>query len=184
MAIFCPPCFELVCVVSSFSLFVSQMMKRLILHKPNINLCLPAVPGFKPKMLVVPPSGSGQSRKGFRTFHFWFFTLLGLSLPYRMWFYNQCDQLRVSVVKETSADILRNNTSAFRWFSTRKPAAALTDTGDETFRELMQALALYNKEDDAILEQAIQPINTIDLRERGAAEGAVDTVAEGGESIE
>ena len=38
-------------------------------------------------------------------------TLLGLSLPYRIWFAKHCDEIRVTVVKETTGNV-QTSTSA------------------------------------------------------------------------
>jgi len=64
----------------------------------NIN-----VKGFKPRMLAVRPVQGVSSTKLFRIHLYWFFTLIGLTLPFRMWFSKHCDVVRVTVVKETSS---------------------------------------------------------------------------------
>jgi len=57
------------------------------------------VDGFRPKVLVsrviVGPAGTGIVRMHF----FWIFTLMGLTVPYRMWFARHCDELSAVVTK-------------------------------------------------------------------------------------
>ena len=60
------------------------------------------VEGFKPKLLgvrtVVGGPGTGRHRLSF----FWLFTLLGLTVPYRIWFERRCDRIEVVLAKEVS----------------------------------------------------------------------------------
>jgi len=49
--------------------------------------------GFQSRVLLGPVGR-------FSLRNYWIFTLLGLTLPYRIWFYNACDHLRLNVVKE------------------------------------------------------------------------------------
>ena len=67
------------------------------------------VPGYKPRLLAVrtaadsPISSLAATQlSGLRRL-FWFFTMTGLSLPFRIWFERRCDYLRVVVVKEASS---------------------------------------------------------------------------------
>ena len=69
------------------------------------------VDGFRPKLLAVRPlrriRGSKRiipSAALFRQHVYVLYTLLGLSLPYRIWFARHCDEIRVTVVKETSIE--------------------------------------------------------------------------------
>ena len=69
------------------------------------------VDGFRLKLLAVRPvrhiRGSKRmipSAALFRQHVYVLFTLLGLSLPYRIWFARHCDKIRVTVVKETSIE--------------------------------------------------------------------------------
>lgn len=64
------------------------------------------VKGFKPKLLVVRPTANRHCRF-FRLIFFWAFTLVGLTLPYRIWFSRQCDELCMMIVKETSTGKMR-----------------------------------------------------------------------------
>jgi len=111
------------------------------------------VKGFKRRMLAIRPVEGIPSAKLFRLNAFWTFTLLGLSLPYRLWFARHCDYLRVSVVKETHAQ-LEEKSSFSSWFSYYKSSPATTSgssTGDsvkEVFRQKMQSLFLYTKNED------------------------------------
>jgi len=58
------------------------------------------IPSFKPKLLAVRSSKSLIDRI-FTIQMFWVFTLLGLSVPFRVWFAHRCDELHIMVVKET-----------------------------------------------------------------------------------
>ena len=69
------------------------------------------VDGFRPKLLAVRPvrriRGSKRmipSAALFRQHVYVLFTLLGLSLPYQIWFVRHCDKICVTVVKETSIE--------------------------------------------------------------------------------
>jgi TMEM151 family len=110
------------------------------------------VNGFKPRLLAVRPA----SRKVFaqQRVVYWICTLLGLTVPFRMWFSDNCDEIRVTVVKEllpsgstppaspTDAQKRGNYKS---WFISSSPSTAQDDT--ITFRSMMQGLRLYtNKE--------------------------------------
>ncbi|KAG7351121.1 Tmem151 family protein [Nitzschia inconspicua] len=60
------------------------------------------VAGYRPRMLAVRPRKNRAARL-FRLHFFWVFTLLGLTVPYRIWFKQHCDFVRVAVVKEISS---------------------------------------------------------------------------------
>lgn len=61
------------------------------------------IPGFKPKLLAVRSLGNRLASKIFTIQVFWIFTLLGLTVPFRVWFTNRCDELHIMVVKETDS---------------------------------------------------------------------------------
>lgn len=70
------------------------------LHYSNLLIL---VKGFKPKLLAV-RTVIGAPKTGIVKYHlFWLFTLLGLTVPYRKWFSSHCDDLCVTIVKETTA---------------------------------------------------------------------------------
>lgn len=100
------------------------------------------VEGFKPRMLAVRDVEGVPSAKLFRIQLFWLFTLLGLTVPYRIWFARHCDELRVTVVKETSSEKPSSWTKK-GWFSRK-----LEENFGEEFRKRMQEFALYKKVDD------------------------------------
>ncbi|KAG7354210.1 Tmem151 family protein [Nitzschia inconspicua] len=60
------------------------------------------VDGYRPRMLAVRPRKNRAARL-FRLHFFWVFTLLGLTVPYRIWFKQHCDFVRVAIVKEISS---------------------------------------------------------------------------------
>eukprot|EP00587_Corethron_hystrix_P007068 CAMPEP_0113301714 /NCGR_PEP_ID=MMETSP0010_2-20120614/2823_1 /TAXON_ID=216773 ORGANISM="Corethron hystrix, Strain 308" /NCGR_SAMPLE_ID=MMETSP0010_2 /ASSEMBLY_ACC=CAM_ASM_000155 /LENGTH=274 /DNA_ID=CAMNT_0000155373 /DNA_START=663 /DNA_END=1487 /DNA_ORIENTATION=- /assembly_acc=CAM_ASM_000155 len=57
------------------------------------------VEGFRPKVLVSHTVLGPKGTKIVRMHYFWIFTLLGLTIPYRIWFSRHCDELAISVIK-------------------------------------------------------------------------------------
>jgi hypothetical protein len=94
----------------------------------------------------------------FRQHVYVLFALLGLSLPYRIWFARHCDEIRVTVVKETSVEekksaretreaVVEKSSSWFfplpwGWGSSQSSSA--TETAQELFRRRMRELSLYD----------------------------------------
>jgi hypothetical protein len=118
------------------------------------------VAGFSSRLLAV-----RRRSKLFRLQLFWLFTLLGLSVPYRVWFSNHCDAIRVSVIKETSVDPPPESKKS--WFRTSDQTSG---SHDEIFRSMMQQLKLYasdESEDEtaAVLEDVEAAITAESLRE-------------------
>lgn len=114
--------------------------------------------GFRPKLLAVRPvrRASYLSSALFRQHVYVLFTLLGLSLPYRIWFAKHCDEVRVTVVKETKVeapnteeDVVGAKSSWFRgkWTRGSSLSAAAMDSqrAQELFRLRMQSFSLYEK---------------------------------------
>jgi hypothetical protein len=145
---------------SSSSASSTAMLDEFAEFSTHIN-----VAGFQPRLLAVRQQYQPPSRlqgfywhdtvnKLFRLHYFWLFTLLGLTLPYRIWFDRHCDELRVSVVKETSTMPISSPSFSSSylsrgWFS-GKAQAAPGAASIENFRELMERLQLYTKQDTAI----------------------------------
>ena len=105
----------------------------------NIN-----VPGFKRRVLAV-RSEAIKTRK-FSLSAFWLSTLLLMTVPYRMWFASQCDEVRVTVVKETFLTPPRPADYSQRgWlsslYSSSNSSKPLVE--DENFRDLMRQIRLY-----------------------------------------
>lgn len=102
------------------------------------------VPGFKRRILAVRPDAS-KSRM-FSLTAFWISTLLLLTVPYRMWFADQCDEVRVTVVKETfltpphRVDPNRRGWLSSLYASSNSSRVALED---ENFRDIMRQIRLY-----------------------------------------
>jgi hypothetical protein len=101
--------------------------------------------GFKPRMLAVRPDSHGLILR--QRLAFWICTLLGLTVPYRLWFSDRCDEIRVTVVKEIvptgstlSSDPLQRKDYR-SWFMTTSPSTPQDDS--RTFRSMMQGLSLY-----------------------------------------
>mmetsp|Transcript_17584 Transcript_17584/g.29712 ORF Transcript_17584/g.29712 Transcript_17584/m.29712 type:complete len:659 (-) Transcript_17584:137-2113(-) len=118
------------------------------------------VEGFRPKLLAVLPvrRASHVSAVLFRQHIYVLFTLLGLSLPYRIWFGKHCDEVKVTILKETGsgsvvkteeAESVEKSSSWFRW---GKGTSASTSGGldsqraQEQFRKNMQSFSLYGEE--------------------------------------
>jgi hypothetical protein len=115
-----------------------------------------SVDGFKPRMLAV--KEGQRSTRLFKLHFFWIFTLLGLTVPYRTWFNNHCDELRVTIVKETYADRLTLAQPSSWFSSSSKPT--VDEPAKQKFRSLMQNLMLYAKQEperkvatEAVLEE-------------------------------
>ncbi len=115
--------------------------------------------GFRPKLLAVRPVRRAQTSSALFRLHIYIlFTLLGLSLPYRIWFARHCDEIRVTVVKETSEssdsnddeDSTNGKTSWFRrgwgWGSSPSSEALESKRAQELFRKSMQSFSLYEDE--------------------------------------
>jgi hypothetical protein len=68
------------------------------------------------------------------------FTLIGLTVPFRIWFARHCDELRVTVAKETSTV---KPSSSWGWLS--KSAPDPSTESNERFKAMMRDLALYAK---------------------------------------
>lgn len=124
-----------------------------------------AVPGFCPKLLAVRPVPHARyvSASLFRLHIYYLFTLFGLSLPYRIWFAKHCDEVRVSVVKETSDSTTPNENidepspageAKPSWLKSKiwgqSSAISSADVerrkAQELFRKSMQSFSLYEAE--------------------------------------
>lgn len=82
------------------------------------------------------------SAKLFRLHMYWIFTLAGLTVPFRIWFARHCDELRVTVAKET----IRGKASSSSWSSwfSRSDSKQSTER-NRAFKSKMRELALYAK---------------------------------------
>ena len=97
-----------------------------------------AVKGFRRRMLAVRPVEGILSAKLFRLHLFWMFTLMGLTVPYRIWFSRHCDELRVTVAKETTNV---KTSSSWGWFS--RSSSDPSAEWNKEFKSKMRELALY-----------------------------------------
>jgi hypothetical protein len=61
------------------------------------------VEGFKPKLLAVRTVMGAKGTGNIRVHFFWLFTLLGLTVPYRMWFARHCDRVELLLAKIVTA---------------------------------------------------------------------------------
>ena len=116
-------------------------------------------------------------------------TLLGLSLPYRIWFAKHCDEIRVTVVKETTGNV-QTSTSAeggaqaegkSSWFgkwgrgssspiSTSSLSSETMDSkrAQELFRKSMQQYSLYEEEQPPPLKEPSSNETATNLRNETA----------------
>lgn len=104
------------------------------------------VPGFQPRMLFVRP----ESSKMLRQSTFWICTILFLTVPYRIWFSNHCDEIRVTVVKEAYvAPLRRDEGSKQGWlsfFSSHGRTNAIVE--DETFGSMLREIRILEDSND------------------------------------
>ncbi|GKY91212.1 hypothetical protein MPSEU_000093900 [Mayamaea pseudoterrestris] len=104
------------------------------------------VPGFRRRLLAVRPDATTRGSRMFRPVVFWIATLLLLTVPYRIWFSNYCDEVRVTILKETFVTpIRRANSSQRGWLSSFYPDTNLSiiSAEDENFRAVMRQIRLY-----------------------------------------
>lgn len=104
------------------------------------------IAGFKPQMLAIRrgPAVSFLRTRNVQQAFFWMFTFMGLTVPYRMWFSDHCDVIRVTIVKEVSSTPpSKSKLSQYQsWFmSSSSPENSRDDAA--TFRSMMQSLKLY-----------------------------------------
>ena len=121
------------------------------------------MPGFCSKLLAVRPVPHAKhiSASLFRLHIYYIFTLLGLSLPYRIWFSKHCDEVRVSVVKETGdsaldevkEESLLNSETKSSWLRNKlwgqpsiSTATIERKNAEELFKKSMQKFSLYEHE--------------------------------------
>jgi len=116
------------------------------------------VEGFKPRVLAVRPFGKfgGGNQKISLLLRFWLLTAIGVTVPFRIWFCNQCDEIRVSVVKESfakapSSSVTHSNSESYRsWWQWSGLTFKRKDEekSTEPFRQTMRQLALYKQEEN------------------------------------
>lgn len=115
-----------------------------------------AVDGFKPKMLAVRKVKGHPVASLFRLHLFWLFTFLGLTFPYRIWFSRHCDELRVTVAKETSTGRVSSSSSSTSSWRKWSPAES---SASDAFRNTMMDLALYGESEKSGKEESISANN-------------------------
>ena len=113
------------------------------------------VEGFRPKLLAVRPvrGASKISAVLFRQHIYLLFTLLGLSLPYRIWFGKHCDEVKVTILKETGSgsvvkteeDKSAEKSSWFRFGRGNSAVGGESQRSQEQFRKNMQSFSLYGE---------------------------------------
>lgn len=84
---------------------------------------------------------------------FWFVTLLGFTVPFRIWFSRHCDDVRVTLIKEISSNVTTTTSKSIglpSWgsFLSRSKGdgnitAAQLELRREQFRQAMRTLDLY-----------------------------------------
>lgn len=122
------------------------------------------VKGYKGKVLAVRQPHGVQ--KIFNIRYYWLFTLLGLTVPYRIKFGKYCDELRVAVVKEVSLHKEEEKTSKkSSWFSFLWGPATKEDEVHlrrEAFKQRMQDISLYGNKDKDMSNTTVDSQNEID----------------------
>jgi len=138
--------------------FVNRLSKADKLAEFSTNI---EVHGYRPKLLAIRPTqGSARALHQFRIYHFWLFTILGLTVPFRILFARHCDELRVAVVKETSS-VGNAEVSSFAklmqssWFGSNI-SPSLKEQG-EHFRSRMEEMSLYQRAVERKEKNAIVP---------------------------
>lgn len=134
------------------------------------------VKGYRAKVLAV-RSSTNMVQKLFNIHYFWLFTMMGLTVPYRIRFGKNCDELRVAVVKEVSSRIKVESDSLAAtkssWFASPRswlwgPATAqdLIKQRRENFRLKMQEMSLYKSstENDVLVGNG----NEYDISDRSS----------------
>lgn len=85
-------------------------------------MCSISVQGYKKKILV--KKRKNWVSKLFSVQCYWLFTLLLLTVPFRIQFARRCDELHITLAKETSTDIKQDSVSATSpsssWFTSPK----------------------------------------------------------------
>jgi hypothetical protein len=173
------------------------------------------VEGFRSKLLAVRPvllhhraastTSSSSSKKQlfsaanifFRQHIYLVVTLLGLSLPYRIWFAKHCDEIRITVVKETCLEESSSRSSSTSsseteksiekssWFPTwsfsgwGSSSSVTTDTtkSQELFRKSMSALSLYGSSSSTPEEEPSTLTTTVGTIENDRNETMIDEEA-------
>lgn len=100
---------------------------------------------FKPRLLILRSVKTHPARKILCTsYMFWFFTILGLTVPYRRFLASNCDVLRLVIVKETSCNE-PFELSPFSWLTTKTlwTTSDSMETGTGNFETIMRNLQLY-----------------------------------------
>eukprot|EP00555_Chaetoceros_dichaeta_P006398 CAMPEP_0198262214 /NCGR_PEP_ID=MMETSP1447-20131203/10769_1 /TAXON_ID=420782 /ORGANISM="Chaetoceros dichaeta, Strain CCMP1751" /LENGTH=258 /DNA_ID=CAMNT_0043950383 /DNA_START=774 /DNA_END=1550 /DNA_ORIENTATION=- len=118
------------------------------------------VHGYRPKLLAIRPTqGLARPTHQFRVYHFWLYTIFGLTVPFRIIFARHCDELRVAVVKETSAECktegLMSSWVSKSWFGS-SISQTLEEHG-ENFRNRMEEMSLYERS-TAVKEENSLPL--------------------------
>lgn len=127
----------------------------------RVYLTLIQVKGYRAKVLAV-RSTTTVTQKFFNIHYFWLFTMIGLTVPYRIHFGKHCDELRVAVVKEVSSRMKVENdslaTTKPSWFASPRswlwgPATAqdLIKQRKNNFRLKMQEMSLYKSTGKEVL---------------------------------
>jgi hypothetical protein len=107
---------------------------------------------------------------------FWLYTLLGLTVPFRIKFASQCDELRVTAVKEISVEIQREKAEAApafsmpswltpkAWFNGPNLSENIKQKG-ESFRKQMEELLLYDTivDGDNVVETSVPVPQIVDI---------------------
>lgn len=147
------------------------------------------VEGFRPKLLAVRSvPRAPHSAALFRQHIYVLFTLLGLSLPYRIWFAKHCDEVRVTVVKETGVEERPSKevemTQKSSWFPgkwgwgvSQSAADVESKRNQEMFRKSMQQFSLYEDKPTSIEKSVANETVLVDVDAHTELVSPVETVS-------
>ena len=89
------------------SVYTTSILPNLFFKIFNITHRIISVEGFKKRLLIVKRS-NGILRNFYSLQHYWLCTCLLLTVPYRVKFSKHCDEVHITLAKETSIDINKN----------------------------------------------------------------------------
>ncbi len=119
----------------------------------DVNVTKFTVQGYKPKILVL-KRRHGILRKIFSIQYYWLFTFLLLTLPFRIHFARHCDELHITLAKETSTEIKQDTngsssiSSRSSWFPSPRGWFSGVSSSVSMKEQNLQETHIPEKEDD------------------------------------
>lgn len=122
---------------------------------------------------IIGAPGTGLAKKEM----FWFFTLIGLTVPYRIWFSRHCDEICVTMVKETTAaGVFPRKPLLPKLWSSRKD-----EMEEDSFIRNMKDFNFYNEAEEVAVEDNIAQVAESVVEEVTPSEISVATSSTDGE---